>query len=154
MQMDKNHLELNNQICFPIYSVSRLITQAYNPLLKELGVTYPQYLVLLVLWEQDNIKIRKISKMLMLNYNTISPLLKRMENNHLIERHRSNTDERSVVVSLTEKGTNLKDKAQSIPFKLLSILTDADVDIEQIIKMRETLNDWIDILNVQKNSVS
>ena len=87
--MDDEQLKLNNQICFPIYSVSRLITKAYKPFLEEMGLTYPQYLVLLVLWENDNIAMNKIGEKLLLNTNTLSPLVKRMEKMELLRRKRS-----------------------------------------------------------------
>ena len=77
--MDDKALQLSNQVCFPIYSASRLITRAYKPYLDEMGITYPQYLVLMVLWESDNVSVNQITQKLLLNTNTVSPLLKRME---------------------------------------------------------------------------
>ena len=105
--MNDTQLLLSNQICFPIYSVSRLITKAYKPFLDELGITYPQYLVLMVLWENDGISVNQITQKLLLNTNTLSPLLKRMEKMQLLERSRSIEDERSVIIQLTTKGKKL-----------------------------------------------
>lgn len=82
--MDDSQLQLSNQICFPLYSGSRLITKAYKPFLDEMGITYPQYLVLMVLWENDNLSVNQITEKLFLNTNTVSPLLKRMEKMNLI----------------------------------------------------------------------
>ena len=90
--MKEDQLLLSNQICFPVYSVSRLLTQAYRPYLEELGITYPQYLVLMVLWENDEVSINQITEKLLLNTNTLSPLLKRMEKIDLVHRTRSKED--------------------------------------------------------------
>ena len=96
--MEYENLKLENQICFPVYAASRLITREYQPLLDKLGITYPQYLVLMVLWENDRLQVNDIAKKLILNTNTITPLLKRMEKQGLIIRKRSEQDERSVLV--------------------------------------------------------
>ena len=91
--MSNEQLKLSNQICFPLYSASRLITQAYQPYLDKMGITYPQYLVLMVLWENDEISVNDVAKKLILKTNTISPLLQRMAKQELIERNRSSEDE-------------------------------------------------------------
>lgn len=144
--MDDSKLKLESQICFPIYSASRLITKAYKPFLEEIGLTYPQYLVLMVLWETDEISVRKITEKLMLNTNTISPLLKRMEKMELLKRTRSNQDERSVIVRLTEKGKQLKTAARPIPENMLKTLLNENFDLSDVLKMKEMLNEWIKIL--------
>ncbi|MDX1426934.1 MAG: MarR family transcriptional regulator [Salegentibacter mishustinae] len=149
--MDDEQLKLNNQICFPIYSVSRLITKAYKPFLEEMGLTYPQYLVLLVLWENDNISMNKIGEKLLLNTNTLSPLVKRMEKMELLRRKRSEKDERSVFIQLTEKGKELKNKAVPIPEKLLNTLLTEDVSLTEIMLLKDTLNKWSDILSEKQN---
>lgn len=149
--MDDEQLKLNNQICFPIYSVSRLITKAYKPFLEEMGLTYPQYLVLLVLWENDNISMNKIGEKLFLNTNTLSPLVKRMEKMELLRRKRSEKDERSVFIQLTEKGKELKNKAVPIPEKLLNTLLTEDVSLTEIMLLKDTLNKWSDILSEKQN---
>ena len=102
--MAYDQLKLENQLCFPVYAASRLITQEYQPYLNELGITYPQYLVLMLLWEKGEMHVNDIAKKLILNTNTITPLLKRMEQQGIIQRQRSTTDERKVAVSLTEEG--------------------------------------------------
>lgn len=149
--MDDEQLKLNNQICFPIYSVSRLITKAYKPFLEEMGLTYPQYLVLLVLWENDNISMNKIGEKLLLNTNTLSPLVKRMEKMELLQRKRSDKDERSVFIQLTEKGKKLKQNAVPIPEKLLNTLLTEDVSLTEIMLLKDTLNKWSDILSEKQN---
>lgn len=111
-------LKLENQLCFPLYAASRLVTQCYQPALDELGLTYPQYLVLLVLWETDRVPVKLLSEKLLLQSNTLTPLLKRMQEAGLLDRARSQEDERSVVISLTEKGRELKAKAPAVAQQL------------------------------------
>ena len=95
-----NQLRLDQQLCFRFYTVSRLMTQTYHPMLEELGITYPQYLVLMVLWEKDAQPVNDIAKRLFLNTNTVTPLLKRMEEEGIISRRKDKADERKVIVSL------------------------------------------------------
>ncbi len=113
-------LKLDNQLCFRFYTVSRLITQAYQPLLKSLGLTYPQYLVMLVLWEHDEQPVNDIAKRLKLNTNTVTPLLKRMEDEGVLTRTKGRTDLRQVIVSLTAKGKAMEQQAQCIPNDLVN----------------------------------
>jgi DNA-binding MarR family transcriptional regulator len=101
--MIKEQLKLENQLCFPVYAASRLITRIYQPYLDEIGITYPQYLVLLVLWEKDEVTVNEISRKLILNTNTTTPLLKRLEAQGLVSRRRSGEDERKVIIALTAK---------------------------------------------------
>src|ERR1035437_5578892 len=112
-------LTLENQLCFPFYAISRLITRQYQPYLDELGITYPQYLVLLVLWETDNLSVNDIAHKLILNTNTITPLLKRMESMKLLTRKKDKIDERKVIVQLTENAKAMRKKAACIPSKLI-----------------------------------
>jgi len=111
-------LKLENQLCFPLYATSRLVTKCYQPLLDELGLTYPQYLVLLVLWETDSVNLKVLSEKLQLQSNTLTPLLKRMEDTGLISRTRSEEDERSMIMALTKKGSLLKHKAPAVQSQL------------------------------------
>jgi DNA-binding MarR family transcriptional regulator len=144
--MDDAQLKLSSQVCFPLYSASRLITKAYKPYLDEMGITYPQYLVLMVLWENDSLSVNQITEKLLLNTNTLSPLLKRMERMELLQRNRSETDERSVIVTLTEKGKDLKDQAKPIPEKLIKVLLTENINVSDVIQLKEMLNEWIKIL--------
>jgi len=116
-------LKLENQICFKIYTAEREITRLYRDLLADLDITYPQYLVLLVLWETDSITVKELGKKLFLDSGTLTPMLKRMEANHIIRRQRSLEDERSVIISLTDKGEKMKENATCIPSKLLENLS-------------------------------
>lgn len=149
--MDKyEDLKLENQICFPLYSVSRLITRAYKPYLDTMGLTYPQYLVLLVLWEKDAQTVNEIGKKLLLNTNTLSPLIQRMQKNDLVVRTRSSEDERMVMVSLTSKGLSYKEEAKNIPKDLLGKLLHGDVEVTDVLLLKKTLDSWIEILNNEK----
>lgn len=105
---------LAEQLCFDLYAASRAVTTAYRPVLTELGITYPQYLVLIVLWEEDGCTVRHLATRLRLDHGTLTPLLKRMEQLGLIERRRDNVDERFVVVSLASKGESLRQHAERI----------------------------------------
>ena len=113
--MAHGQLLLDNQLCFRLYTASRLITQAYTPFLDQLGITYPQYLVLMVLWEKDAQPVNDIAKRLYLETNTVTPLLKRMEASGLVERLRDAGDGRKVVVRLTAAGKALEGRAASVP---------------------------------------
>ncbi|MGL4368569.1 MAG: MarR family winged helix-turn-helix transcriptional regulator [Spirochaetota bacterium] len=108
-------LKLDNQICFLLYAGSRKMTAVYAPLLEKLGLTYPQYLVMLVLWEKDGVDVGYISGRLLLDTGTLSPLLKKMQGSGFIERKRDPGDERKVILTLTDKGKSLKDRALDIP---------------------------------------
>ena len=108
-------LKLDNQVCFRIYTAQRMLSQAYRPLLDPLGLTYPQYLVMLVLWEQDNLLVGELGRKLMLDSNTLTPLLQRMENEGLIIRSRGIADGRQTLVTLTKKGLHRQDQAKEIP---------------------------------------
>jgi len=134
-------LKLDNQLCFTIYACSRSLTRVYRPLLNRLGVTYPQYLVLLVLWEEKQQSITALGERLFLDSGTLTPLLKRMEKNGLVQRMRSMEDERRVFVQVTEKGAALKAQAYEIPKKMFcqsGLTTDAFVrmkgDLEQLLE--------------------
>lgn len=105
-------------MCFALYAASRAVTNTYRPLLEPLGLTYPQYLVLMVLWEHGDTSVKDLGAALMLDSGTLSPLLKRLEGAALINRRRNVDDERSVLVSLTDKGSRLRGKASQIPMTL------------------------------------
>jgi len=111
----EQQFRLENQLCFRLYTASRLLTQAYHPLLSEHGLTYPQYLVLLVLWEKDGQPVNDIAKRLMLETNTVTPLLKRMETEGILTRTKGVSDARQTIVKLTEKGELLQKKLSNVP---------------------------------------
>lgn len=132
-------LKLENQLCFPVYAASRLITREYQPYLDKLGITYPQYLVLLVLWEHSSMTVNEISQKLILNTNTITPLLKRMESLGIITRLRSGSDERKVIIQLTEKGKQMQTEAAKIPEQLGSEITSEAMNINDLLDLKEKL---------------
>lgn len=111
-------LKLANQLCFPIYAAANAIQKAYRPHLQPLGLTYPQYLVMLVLWETDGVSVGDIGRRLHLDSGTLTPLLKRLEAAGLVARRRSDDDERVVLISLTAAGRALQAQAEPIPLKL------------------------------------
>ncbi|MET9577476.1 MarR family winged helix-turn-helix transcriptional regulator [Streptomyces massasporeus] len=111
---------LDEQLCFALYAAQRAVTAAYRPLLDELGLTYPQYLVLLVLWERGETTVKELAAALRLDYGTVSPLLKRLEAAGLVRRERSARDERSVLVAVTERGEDLRERAARVPGALLT----------------------------------
>jgi len=118
--MEKEELlKIENQLCFKIYSVSRGITRAYRPMLEKLSLTYPQYLVMLFLWENGDSKMKDISKTLFLDSGTLTPVIKNLEKTGYIKKERDKNDERDLMVLLTESGKKLKEDAYEIPEKIL-----------------------------------
>jgi len=113
-------LQLDNQLCFALYSASLAMTKLYKPLLEPLGLTYPQYLALLVLWERDGLAVNELGERLFLDSGTLTPLLKRMEAAGWLSRERAGDDERRVILSLTAEGRALKRRAQAVPRELAS----------------------------------
>lgn len=141
MSQQYPQLHLDNQLCFSLYSLSRLVTQQYTPLLKELDITYPQYLVFLVLWqslEQGDmaLPIKVLSKRLLLDTGTLTPLLKRLEAKAFIQRSRSDEDERIVLVSLTDAGIELRERAKNIP---LALFCSSGLELEEVQALRAQL---------------
>lgn len=128
--MEKNLLKLDQQICFPIYSLSRFITQQYQPLLAPLNLTYLQYLVMMVLWEEQQVTVKHLGERLFLDSGTLSPLLKKLEAKGFITRERRKQDERVVEIALTPVGQALKKKAQHVPEQLLCAFDANPDDLE------------------------
>lgn len=108
-------LILDEQLCFALYAASRRMTAAYRPLLEALDLTYPQYLVMLVLWERDGLTVRELGERLQLDSGTLTPLLKRLEHAELVQRRRRESDEREVEITLTQTGRNLYTRAAEVP---------------------------------------
>ena len=113
--MNYDSLKLENQLCFPLYAAGREILRKYTPLLKKIDLTYTQYIVMMVLWEKNELTVGELGKKLYLDTGTLSPLLKAMEGKELLTRSRSQTDERVVTVKITEKGKNLRNEAVCVP---------------------------------------
>ncbi|WP_306353652.1 MarR family winged helix-turn-helix transcriptional regulator [Flavobacterium sp. '19STA2R22 D10 B1'] len=130
------NLKLDNQLCFPVYALSRQITALYRPYLEKLGLTYPQYLVMLVLWEKEKATVKELGQSLWLDSGTLTPLLKRMEENGMVSRTRSEMDERVVNVNITAKGQALKAEAAAIPEKMMVHFGSNE---QEILQLREQL---------------
>ena len=141
--MIKEEFKLDNQLCFRLYTASRLLTQAYHPLLSEQGLTYPQYLVLLVLWEKDAQPVNDIAKRLFLETNTVTPLLQRMEKEGILVRRKGEKDARQMIVSLTEKGQDLQQKLADVPFFVGSSVLCESVTPETTPELFRMLDDII-----------
>ncbi|MFE0451982.1 MarR family winged helix-turn-helix transcriptional regulator [Streptomyces sp. NPDC058914] len=135
-QETEGSLLLDDQLCFALYAAQRAVTSAYRPLLDELGLTYPQYLVLLVLWERGETTVKELAAALRLDYGTVSPLLKRMESAGLVRRDRAPRDERSVLVACTGRGEELRERAARVPAVLL---TATELDGADAVRLRGEL---------------
>ena len=120
--MDKKYeaLKLENQLCFPLYACSRETIKLYKPFLDELDLTYTQYIAMMVLWEKESVTVKELGEALYLDSGTLTPLLKKMEAKGLITRRRSEQDERSLIVRLTEEGTALRERALAVPHQMAS----------------------------------
>ena len=137
-------LMLDNQLCFAVYSTAHAFNRVYKPLLDRLGLTYPQYLVMLVLWERDDVPVKDIGEKLFLDSGTLTPLLKRLEAAHLVKRTRSSEDERQVLIALTSQGHALKEKARAVP---QSILAASDCSVSELVAMKDEIVALRDRLN-------
>jgi MarR family transcriptional regulator, organic hydroperoxide resistance regulator len=137
-------LRLDNQLCFAVYSTAHAFNRVYKPLLDSLGLTYPQYLVMLVLWERDGVPVKDIGERLFLDSGTLTPLLKRLEAAELIKRTRSTEDERQVLIALTAKGEALREKARTVPQSILAASACSVGELmamkNEIVALRDRLN--------------
>ncbi|WP_330349451.1 MarR family winged helix-turn-helix transcriptional regulator [Streptomyces sp. NBC_00582] len=140
----ENWLRLDRQICFSLHAASRAFNGVYRVILKELGLTYPQYLVMLVLWEQGELPVKKLGEHLRLDSGTLSPLLKRLETAGLVSRERSPRDERSVEIRLTEEGAALRERALQVPRRIVSA---TGFRLEEITELRERLDQLTESLD-------
>ncbi|MBQ1604176.1 MAG: MarR family transcriptional regulator [Lachnospiraceae bacterium] len=136
-------LKLDNQLCFPLYAVSKEIVRKYKPFLDEVDLTYTQYIVMMVVWEDEQVSVKEMGKKLYLDSGTLTPVLKTLEKKGLIERTRSKEDERNLIVTLTPSGKALKDKAVDIPAKMggcLNISPEDAMELHNILhRIMETL---------------
>ncbi len=154
--MSYDQLKLENQLCFPLYAASRLIIRAYQEDLDKLGITYPQYLVLMVMWEYEELTVNEIGEKLILNTNTLTPLLKRMEGMEILTRVQSKTDQRKVLIRLTDHGNEMKVKAAEIPAKLLKKLniTANEAEITKALELKNQLYDLIQLLKQSEQTTA
>lgn len=144
-------LGVDSQLCFALYSASRAMTAAYRPILADLNLTYPQYLVLLVLWEDERVTVRRLGERLKLDSGTLSPLLKRLEANGFVRRERSRDDERLVEVTLTAAGRRLEERAQCIPAELGSA---TGMSEQQATELRDAVRQLTDALGASSRRES
>jgi DNA-binding MarR family transcriptional regulator len=142
-------LKLDNQLCFALYACSREITKLYKPILDKFGITYTQYISLLVLWEKDNITVKELGAKLHLDSGTLTPLLKKLESMNLVKRNRDTIDERNVYVSLTQNGNELKKMAIEIPSK---ILCSTGLSLETAVILKENIDSLLLSLTPNHNS--
>ena len=132
-------LKLDKQLCFSVYVLHREIMQRYRPILKDIGLTYPQYITMMALWEKDDLTVNQVGEILQLDNGTLTPLLKRLESKGYLTRKRNTEDERVVKIHLTEKGQKSKEKATCIPMELT---TEMKVDLEEL-KQLKALSDKV-----------
>lgn len=144
--MAYEQLKLDNQLCFRLYTAARLITSTYTPYFKKFGITYPQYLVLMMLWERDNRIISEITERLHLETNTITPLLQRMEKQGLIVRQKSMADNRQRIISLTHKGKNLEEEIKDVPNCIVREIVGTGMTAEEFLGLVSTLDKLIEAL--------
>lgn len=144
--MHADMLKLENQICFPLYAASRLVTKLYQPILSKWDITYPQYLVFLLLWEKDKRSVSDICNCLFLESSTLTPLLKRLESKEYILRSRSIEDERSVIIQLTKKGKALRKEAKKIPQEILQSVSSKAIKKSDILHLKATLTEITKII--------
>lgn len=143
-QNENDMLLLSKQLCFALYSTVHAFNRAYKPLLGPLDITYPQYLVMLVLWEEDNITVKEIGARLQLDSGTLTPLLKRLQAAQLVERERDSADERQVRIKLTGSGRALREQAKDIPMKLVQAIGQPLPDIVALRRQLTQLRDGMD----------
>ncbi len=136
-------LRLDRQLCFPLYAASRLVTRLYQPLLEPLGLTYPQYIVLMILWEDAPCSVSHIGERALLNSNTLTPLLKRLEQLGYVRRTRSAEDERVVQITLTETGSGLKGRCACIPAEMLNT---TGFPLEKVVALKGMLDELVEQL--------
>ncbi|MBR3159127.1 MAG: MarR family transcriptional regulator [Atopobiaceae bacterium] len=134
--MSDNPLALENQLCFPLYAASKELTRRYKPLLDPLGLTYTQYVTMMALWEQDEIPVKELGRRVYLDSATLTPLLKRLEAHGYVRRERSQVDERSVIISLTEEGRALRERALVVPTQMGNCL---HMDVKDAIQLKALL---------------
>jgi len=147
---NNDSLRLENQLCFRLYSLTKLMNRHYSPVLKKLGLTYSQYLVMLVLWENNNttsaISVKQLGEKLDLDSGTLSPLLKRLEKQAFLSRIRNSVDERSVEIKLTNSGCQLKTQAQDIPAQMFSA---TGMSIDELHKLNSQLDGLLTTMNTK-----
>ena len=143
--MDKKYecLKLSNQLCFPLYACSREMIKLYKPYLDELGLTYTQYITMMVLWEHKAMTVKALGQELYLDSGTLTPLLKKLEEKGFVTRRRSELDERNLIVTITEKGEAMRDQALHIPGEMTKCINLPREDIRDLYRMLHQLLEFV-----------
>ncbi len=152
--MSYEQLKLEKQLCFPLYACAKEVVKKYKPFLDEIGLTYTQYITMMVLWEQEKINVKTLGQYLYLDSGTLTPLLKKLESQELIKRERLLEDERNVIVSLTDKGYELKEQASLIPEKIGKCIQISNEDAAQLYSLLYKILDTINKDNEYLDSTS
>lgn len=136
MKNDKYEaIKLDNQLCFPLYACSKEIVRRYKPYLDEIDLTYTQYITMMVLWEDNQINVKELGERLYLDSGTLTPVLKRLEQKKLITRQRDIKDERSLLVTLTDEGRQLREKAVEVPYKMAGCVALDEKDVKDLYRI-------------------
>lgn len=143
-------LKLDNQVCFRLYTVARLITQSYQPWLSKLGITYTQYIMLMVLWEKDHQPVNDLAKRLLLETNTVTPMIKRMEAEGIVRRKKDEGDARKTIVSLTKKGREMEEEAAKVPCSMSRMLKDMGLKEETFLTLIPCLDEITEKMTVNR----
>jgi len=133
--MKNPKLLLGSQLCFPLYATSKEIIRKYRPFLERLGITYTQYITLLVLWEEDKVSIKELGERLYLDSGTLTPIIKKLEKQGIVTRERDSKDERKIVITLTQKGLDMYDEAQFIPDEIKKCVNITDEEFDVLYKL-------------------
>ena len=144
--MEKNYdaLKLENQLCFPLYACAKEVVKRYKPYLDELDLTYTQYITMMVMWEKKSINVKELGENLFLDSGTLTPLLKKLEAKGYIKRERSKSDERNLVITITEKGEALKDEASEVPYKMVQCVHLTKEEGQELYRLLHKLLDTVE----------
>lgn len=143
MEQNYDGLKLKNQLCFPLYACSRHMIRLYKPFLDALELTYTQYITMMVLWERGAVTVKELGQELYLDSGTLTPLLKKLEERGLVNRRRSDVDERNLIVTVTEKGQALRDQAQHIPSEMTKCINLEKEEIREMYRMMYKLLEYV-----------
>lgn len=134
-EMEKNPLKLENQLCFPLYACAKEVIRRYKPFLDEIGLTYTQYIAMMVIWEQKSVNVKVLGEYLYLDSGTLTPLLKKLEGHGFISRRRSEEDERNLIVSITKEGERLREQALHVPAKMATCMPLSEEDAYKLYRL-------------------
>ncbi len=144
MEKNYNALKLDNQLCFPLYACAKEVVKRYKPYLDKLDLTYTQYITMMVMWEKKSVNVKKLGESLFLDSGTLTPLLKKLEAKGYIKRERSKSDERNLLVSITEKGEALKDDAIEVPYKMVQCVHLTQEEGKELYRLLHKLLETVD----------